>query len=83
MKKFFVAAALALGLFIGQSAPAEAELIYTGVQEESTFQGKKVLLRHYIDTEGIIENKYSFSVDVVDEVVGYNVYQSPLLFEFA
>ena len=83
MRKILMVAALALGLIIGQSAPAEAELIYTGVQEESTYQGKKVLLRHYIDTEGIIENKYSFSVDVVDEVVGYNVYQSPLPFEFA
>lgn len=83
MKKFFVAAALALGLIIGQFAQVEAELIYTGVQEEGSYQGKKVLLRHHIDTNGIIENKYSFSVDVVDEVVGYNAYLSPLPFEFA
>ncbi len=82
MKKFFVAILLAFALFIGQSAPAEAELIYTGVQEEGTYQGKRVLLKYYIDTNGIIENKYSFSVDVVSEVVGYNVYQSPVPFEF-
>lgn len=82
MKKFLMAALLAFAVIIGQSALAEAELIYTGVQEESTYQGKKVLLRHHIDADGIIENKYSFSVDVVDEVVGYNVYLSPIPFDF-
>lgn len=80
VKKFIAAAALAFSLF--QSPLAEAELIYTGVQEESTYQGKRVLLKHYIDTDGIIENKYSFSVDVVSEVVGYNVYQGAVPFDF-
>ena len=80
MKKFIAAAALAFSLF--QSPLAEAELIYTGEQEESTYQGKRVLLKQYIDTNGIIENKYSFSVDVVCEVVGYNVYQEAVPFYF-
>ncbi|MBO4401921.1 MAG: hypothetical protein J5809_08770 [Selenomonadaceae bacterium] len=80
MKKFLAAAVLAFSLF--QSPMAEAELIYTGVQEESMYQGKRVLLKHYIDTNGIIENKYSFSVDVVSEVVGLNVYQGAVPFDF-
>ena len=80
LKKFLTAAILAGALIFGQTA--EAELIYTGVQEESTYQGKRVLLRHYIDTDGIIENKFSFSVDVVSEVVGLNFYQEGVPFDF-
>lgn len=82
MKKVLAAAALAGALIFGQAPQAEAELIYTGVQEESTYQGKRVLLKYHIDTDGIIENKYSFSVDVVDEVVGLNVYRSVIPFDF-
>ena len=68
MKKILMAAILAVSFFI--SAPqASAELIYTGVQGETQYQGKLAHEKIYVDTEGIIDVKNGFSVDIVREIV--------------
>lgn len=72
MKKFLTIAFLAVIFFI--SAPqAEASLLYTGVQGTINYQGKNTLVKYYIDTDSVIDVKNGFSVDIVEELVGYEV----------
>ena len=72
MKKFLTAAILAVSFLI--SAPqVEASFVYTGVQGTINYQGKNTLAKYYIDTDSVIDVKNGFSVDIVEELVGYEV----------
>ena len=68
MKKILMAAILAVNFLI--SAPqVSAELVYTDLQDKTQYQGRTAHEKFYVDTDGIIDVKNGFSVDIVREIV--------------